>query len=208
MDDRLRKSDYTVRTVPLTVAQATVEAHHYAGGGSNTATFRHGLFRVGVRDCLGVAWWIPPTKPAARATWPADWTKVLALSRLVITPGVPKNAATFLLMRSVRMIRERADPWRCLVTYADTWRGHTGHIYKAAGWEELGLTDPEEVWVDARGRMVARKAGPTTRTRAEMIALGYESKGRHPKWKFRLVLPPPRPRRDLFTAPRPPGGGG
>lgn len=188
---RLRKADWVVQSVGLAQCQWLVSTQHYAKGGANTATFRHGLFRreddLWETACVGVAWWIPPTKGAAQATWDGDWRRVLALSRLVIAPGIPKNAASFLLGASTRLIR-RDGQWDCLVTYADEWQGHSGGIYRAANWEYLGRTPPEAIWVDAGGRMIARKAGPVTRTKAEMEALGYVCLGRHARHKFRLVL--------------------
>ncbi len=192
----LRKQDWHVLPIPLDVAQGMTVEHHYSQGGSNTGTFMHGLFR---RDtpfrCMGMCWWLPPTKSAAEASWDGDWRSVLSLSRMVILPDVPKNAPSFLLARSVRMI-DADGRFRCLVTYADTWQGHTGHIYKVSGWEELGLTTPETVCPDRFGRMVSRKAGPRTRTRAEMLALDYVDQGKHQKFKFRLLLGPARQRRE------------
>lgn len=174
-------ADWEVRPVSMAVGRELVTAHHYARGGSNTATYMHGLFMREVDVCLGVAWWIPPTKSAALATHPANWRGVLNLSRLVIAPGVPKNAATFLLSRSRRLIDRAA--WPCLVTYADTWRGHTGEIYKLDNWTPAGQTKPERTYT-LDGRMIARKAGPKTRTQAEMAALGAVAVGSFPKFKF------------------------
>lgn len=172
---------WEVRTVPLTICRELVEAHHYARGGSNTATYRHGLFMRGIDVCLGVAWWIPPTKSAALATYPLNWRGVLNLSRLVIAPGVPKNAATFLLSRSRKLIDR--EKWPCLVTYADEWRGHTGAIYELDNWAPTGRTAPEATFT-LDGRMIARKAGPKTRTRADMAALGAVMVGRFAKRKY------------------------
>jgi hypothetical protein len=70
-----------------------------------------------------------------------------------------------------------------LVTYADEWRGHTGAIYRADNWTYCGKTAAESVWT-LDGRMVARKAGPKTRTTAEMEAMGARLEGRFPKHKF------------------------
>ena len=185
----LKASDYFVDTIPMADARRLVEKFHYSKGGSNTATFRHGLFHVDdPENPLGVAWWIPPTKSAALATYPEDWKAVLALSRLAIDPRVPTNGASFLLGRSEKLIRK--DPrWKCLVTYADTWQGHTGAIYKATNWTYIGNTHPESVWVDPKsGRMVARKAGPKTRTQEQMLELGYEKLGRFSKHKFVKIL--------------------
>lgn len=184
-DGRLKKKDWLVRPMlNLKVATALVQEYHYAHGASNTATFLHGLFNVDHLDeeeCYGVAWWIPPTKSAALATYPDNWKGVLCLSRLVIKPDAPKNAATFLLSHSRKLIDRNL--WPCLVTYADEWRGHKGTIYLADNWRYIGKTKPERTYVKD-GRMVARKAGPHTRTHAEMIALGCEMVGSYSKNKF------------------------
>lgn len=187
----LKRSDYEVRRVDLASAYELARAFHYAKGGSNTATYVHGLFR---RDdfmhCLGIAWWIPPTKSCAIASYRGDWRRVLSLSRLVIEPGVPTNAATFLMAAGIRDIR-RDGKYACLVTYADESRGHTGAIYLAANWESCGPTKPERIYVKSDGSMVARKAGPRTRTHGEMLALGYRCLGSFRKHKFRIIFPGP-----------------
>jgi len=185
---QLRKTDWMVATLDLGQARELVERLHYAGGGSNTATFRHGLFRPDDWPFypMGAAWWIPPTRTAAEATTDGDWRRVLALSRFVLDPDVPKNGASFLLSRSVRLIRQTRD-WDVLVTYADEWQGHLGTMYLASGWEYVGKTKPERVYT-LNGCMIARKAGPTTRTHGDMLALGAECKGAFAKHKFVKVL--------------------
>jgi hypothetical protein len=187
--DRLRKKDWEVRAVTLETCQRLVAEYHYAGGGSNTATYRHGLFKRGAfweAECMGVAWWIPPTQHAAKATYPDDWQGVLSLSRLVIHPDVPKNACSFLLASSMRMIdRSR---WPCLVTYASERMGHIGTIYKATNWAYAGKTKPEPVYINGNGVEVARKAGPVSRSHGQMVALGHERLGRFSKHKYVHVI--------------------
>lgn len=177
----LKKSAWRVETIPLVDAQKCVALWHYSKGGSNTAVYRHGLVNCGSGCLYGAAWWIPPTKSAAIATHPDNWTGVLALSRLAVAPQAPKNSASFLLASSMRLIDR--DRWPCLVTYADEWRGHTGAIYRATNWTYVGRTKPEAVYT-LDGRMVARKAGPKTRTKAEMLGMGCVLEGRYAKHKF------------------------
>lgn len=180
--DPLRAADWLVRPIDPMVGRALIARYHYAGGASTAVVACHGLIHRESGVIKGVAWWLPPTRPAAAAHW-HDPDAVLALSRLVILPDVPTNAATFLLARSAALLPAQ---WRCLVTYADTERGHTGAIYRAAGWEDRGLSEPTPVWVDASGRRVAIKA-TRTRTVAEMAALGHVFVGRFAKHRFRLV---------------------
>lgn len=187
MIDRLRKADWEVHAVSLDFAQRLVKQHHYAHGGLNTATYVHGLFRRGDifdEQCQGIAWWIPPTRVAAHATYPQDWKGVLCLSRLVVLPDVPSNACSFLLARSRKLIDRLR--WPCLVTYADEWMGHTGAIYKADNWTYIGKTKPSAVY-RIGNRMTARKAGNKTRTHSEITALGCELVCRSAKHKFMRV---------------------
>lgn len=187
----LHKVDWWVRDVSFSCAREIVTRLHYSKGGSNTAVYAHGLFRrdktVFEADCLGVAWWIPPTRSCAEASHDGDWRKVLSLSRLVIAPEVPPNAASFVLSHSIRKIRQ-SGLWELGITYADTWRGHIGKIYLAAGWTYVGMTTPQATWIDGNGRMVAKKAGPKTRTRADMEALGYTCVGKFAKHKYKIRL--------------------
>ena len=179
----LNAREMEVRTVPLRDVRELVEKYHYSRGGSNTATYRHGLFRKGDDRLLGAAWWIPPTKSAALSV-SENWRGVLALTRLVIIPGMPTNSASFLLGRSMQIIQKEGR-FQTLLTYADTGEGHRGGIYRATNWEYVGKTKGDPRYIDPlTGRHVARKAGGVTRTRSEMEDLGYLWTPPTPKHKF------------------------
>jgi len=183
----LQKSEWEVRDVKNSDAVAFVKQYHYSGGCSNTRVYSHGLFRMGSAELMGVAVWLPPTGPAARSVNLDHWQKVLSLSRLAIHPNVPKNGATFLMSRSIKMIKKDGR-FISLVTYADTRMGHTGAIYRASNWLYVGEMKGSPAWVNAlTGRQVARKA-TTSRTNAEMVALGYEMVGVFSKHKFVMHL--------------------
>lgn len=183
----LRRVEWEVKPAPLKDAQHLVQQHHYAKGGSNTAVYVHGLYRRECGNLFGVAWWLPPTRVACESVNKAQWTKVLALTRMVMVPGTPKNACSFLLSRSVKMIR-RDGRFVSLVTYADESQGHDGHVYRASNWRYIGRTGPYPRWVDpATGRQVAAKA-TANRTKAQMESLGYTKQGSFHKHKYVLHL--------------------
>lgn len=199
--DRLRKEDWVVKPISIYTARILIVRWHYAKSASNTGVYTHGLFKKSASffesDCLGVAWWLPPTKAAAVNIYPeGEWQKVLSLTRFVISPkmlddngrevDMPKNAASFLLSRSMKMIDTKI--WKCLVTYADTWQNHEGTIYKATNWDYMGLTNPSMVLVSANGKMMGRKRGGRNLTKASMIEAGFQDKGNHSKHKFRKIL--------------------
>lgn len=185
--ERLNRSEWEVRTAPLATVRALVEAHHYARGGSNTAVYRHGLYRRGSEELMGAAWWLPPTKRAAESVT-EDWKACINLTRLVVHPDAPTNAASYLLGASMRLIL-RDGRFHTLLTYADTGQGHMGTIYEATNWEFVGETSGEPVFIDSEGRQVSRKSGPVSRSHDEMEALGYTNLGRSPKRKFVYRFP-------------------
>lgn len=185
---RLKKAEWEVRPCSLATAQDLTRRFHYAKGGSNTAVATHGLFRIDAfweYDCKGIAWWLPPTKSAALATYPENWNGVLSLTRLVIAPDVPKNACSFLLSRSMKLLDRKR--WPCLVTYADPWQGHDGTIYKATNWQSAGMSNPEYIYT-LDGKIKSRKYGPKSRSHSEMIALGCTVEGKTAKHKFIHVV--------------------
>lgn len=163
-----------------------VRDHHYARGGSNTCVYMHGLYERSTDRLVGVAWWLPPTRVVCESVNKADWKKVLSLTRLVCLPEAPKNAASFLLGHSVRLIR-RDGRFVSLVTYADESQGHTGAIYRASNWAYVGRTGPYPRWLDKDGKQVAAKA-TKNRVKAEMEALGHVKVGAFYKHKFVLHL--------------------
>jgi len=199
-DEKLRKHDWCVLPVSQATCLRIIRHYHYAHSGSNTAAYRHGLFRRGdPLRCLGVAQWIPPTEDAAKASWDGDHHGVIALSRLVVAPDVPSNAASYLIGQSIKMIA-RDGRFRCLVTYADTWQGHTGAIYKATNWAYMGLTKPEARWVDPKtGMLVSKYCGGVSRSKEQMQALGYALQGAYSTHKYRIILSPPRAPKTLFN---------
>lgn len=187
MSTHLDRSKYEIKPVTQSTALDLVTRYHYAKGGSNTGTFRHGLFKISDgENPLGVAWWIPPTKSAALSV-SDDWRTVLCLTRLVVIPGMPTNSASFLLGASIKAIR-RDGRFKTLVTYADEGQGHSGAIYRATNWTYAGVRPGDPVYLTESGRQVARKAGGVTRTNAQMLGLGYTNTGRTRKHKFVMRL--------------------
>lgn len=185
----LRKDEYEVGPVGKAAARELIRRFHYARGCPCIAVYWHGLYEKASGKCVGAAVWTPPSRGAAATVCPDDPDAVLGLSRLVVAPGAPKNAASFLLGRSVRLIRADGR-YRHLLTYADEYREHTGRVYRAANWRYAGLTEPSRVFARKGGGTMSRKDGCNgrTRTHAEMRELGCKLVGRYAKHKYVLAL--------------------
>jgi hypothetical protein len=66
---------------------------------------------------------------------------VATLARLYLDGEIPKNAESRVLGVVARLLR-RQRRVRVLLSYADPVAGHTGTVYRAAGWTYLGRTEP------------------------------------------------------------------
>lgn len=175
----LHKDSWLVRPVDPTLGRELITHYHYARGASRVCVACYGLFHKEFDVCYGITWWLPPTRRAAEATYD-DPVRVLSLSRMVLLPSAPKNAASFLLSKSVSLLDSR---WKCLVTYADTWQGHTGDVYRSSGWVYKGETAPS--WVYTKdGRMGAPKSGKVNFSHKTMIERGFTPLGKFSKHKF------------------------
>ena len=174
--------DFCVKDIPCQQGRQFIIEYHYAKGCSRTAVYMHGLFRKDSDQLLGVAQWLPPTRVAAESVNRDNWRRVLALSRLVIHPDVPTNGASFLMGRSMRIIKSNKK-WMSLVTYADDFMGHTGQIYRATNWLYMGRMKGNPRWEDKNGRQVAKQS-TVSRSNAEMVLLGYKKVGTFAKHKF------------------------
>ena len=192
-DTHLRAADYAVRFVELhEMGKVFIEIWHYSKSAGKTSIYRHGLYhrldeltQIGP---YGIALWHPAMRNIGKGLDCED-NEVLSLSRLAIEPGLPTNAASFLLGRSMKLIdRER---WPVLVTYADTRMGHTGAIYKATNWRCDGEVPGGTQWKAPDGslRGVKRPINPVTGGRTQvsdcvMVEAGYVKLPPSPKIRF------------------------
>ncbi len=186
----LSKHEWFVKPCDRQAAADLIAQYHYSGSTSAFAIATFGLFHQDTPDIArGCTWWLPAMVTPSVERLGIDRDNIVSLARLVVEPDAPKNAATFMLMRSMKQLDKW---WQAAVTYADTWQGHTGGIYKAAGWLYDGMTDPRPVYLTAEGQMTAERKGDVTYTHKEMLAMGHTFLGRYEKHRYVWI-------RDLST---------
>lgn len=182
------RDEWRIEPTNHAMAVNMVTKYHYAKQGSPIAQYAFGLFLRGDWTCYGVSWWIPAALGSVRRYNPGKESTSLVLHRLVIHPLVPTNGASYLLGRSIRLIKQDGR-FDFLITYADTWREHTGAIYKATNWEYRGLSDPTEAWVKG-GKLLTRRGGRQGKAmlNSDLMAAGYQSVGRYAKHVYTMQL--------------------
>lgn len=181
------KREWSIRAVTLELAQRMVEQHHYAKHGSTWRVYTLGLFLRKDPNCWGVTWWIPAPKLSVDKYNPGGYRTTLILSRMVIHPLVPMNGASFLLGASIRHIAD-IGRYEYLMTYADTWRGHSGAVYRAANWTYQGMSEPTAIWLDNDGTLGSSYCQGRIQSKIEMKRKGYTLYGHYPKHIYTMAL--------------------
>jgi hypothetical protein len=109
-----------------------IAERHYLGYTPCGARLRLAVYHEG--QCVGGMLW---GRPTAREY---DQFRMLELTRMYLEDLCPKNSESRCLALATKIIRAQLPEIHTLISYSDPTYGHTGIIYKAAGWKYDGET--------------------------------------------------------------------
>lgn len=136
--DRFKPGDLVVKPIPPRVARDLCEERHYLKSNPGGALINLGVFAGHI--LLGVAViGVGPTN-IHRFFKDAQPDQVLCLSRLWLDDRCGRNSESRVLGIILRELRRNQSAVKALVSYSDPGAGHTGMIYRAAGFLYLGLS--------------------------------------------------------------------
>lgn len=135
---------YLVKEIPSQVATEMVVEFHYLHRRASSM-YSFGLFEGGGGEMVGC---IIYGKPASQALCkgvcgPEESGNVIELTRLWIADVTPRNAESFLIGQSLRMLPTDKD---IIVSYAEIGAGHVGVVYQATNWLYTGMSDKHVEW--------------------------------------------------------------
>lgn len=121
-------------------------------------SFAFGLFCKRLRKCVGVITYGTPSSAPLRRGICGDDEKhnVIELTRLWIQDGTPKNAESYLIGNTIRLVDKEI-----IVSFAEAEQGHIGVVYQASNWTYTGLSAKRTSWTidgyDRHGQTIADK---------------------------------------------------
>ncbi len=194
--------DLVVRPVPHSVARQVCEGRHYLRSYPGGALISFGVF-VG-SWLLGVA--VLGVGPAnlRRLFAGAEGHEVVCLARLWLDDRVRRNGESRVLAVILRHLRRDQAAIKAGVAYSDPAQGHSGAIYRAAGFLYLGLSEAMPLYRMPDGtvhhsRSLSHACG--THSRRHFAAHGVSVQLVHqarklvyaalidPSWRVRLTRP-------------------
>ena len=119
-----------VKKISWKTARRMIEANHYLKYAPCGCKFALGIYVE--TELIGTMIF---GRPTARLE---DQKSTLELTRMFLFDS-PKNSESKSLGLAERWIKKNRLETR-LISYADTAQGHTGTIYKAANWVQVGIT--------------------------------------------------------------------
>lgn len=129
-----------VRTIPHAVAAELVRRHHYLHSAPAAVRLSLGVFAG--PDLLGTAIFNAGPIGTPKLFGRARSQDVLCLARLWLDDCLPKNSESRVLAIMARFLK-RHTRVKALVAYSDPAVGHSGGIYRGAGWLFLGEAEAQ-----------------------------------------------------------------
>ncbi len=144
----LNKSEYRVEACKFHVVKPWIMHKHYAKR-CPSVSFAFGLYRKNENNLLGICTFgnaIP--MQMRRGVCGIDYSDfVYELNRVCLEEGMPKNTASFLVSKSLRLLPRP----KIIVSYSDMAQSHHGYIYQACNFIYTGKAHTQKD-VKIRGR--------------------------------------------------------
>ena len=137
-----------IQPVTKNEAASCYRAFHYLGDTGFMSTHDFGVyFNSELVGCISYG--IPNAREIKGIYSEKEMPQWFEIKRLALSDDCPKNSESRVIAITLRLIRKSCPHILGVITYADTEAGHTGIIYRAAGFEYRGLTAPKtDLFID------------------------------------------------------------
>lgn len=131
--------DLIVKVIAAKAANDFVRKHHYSGKVATTSTIHFGAF-IGQRLCGVASLGRPLDKrkmlPLVSGTL---WNEMLELNRLAMYEALPKNSESRFIAIVFKLLKRNAPHIKWVLSFADGTQCGDGTIYRASGFELIGI---------------------------------------------------------------------
>ena len=135
--------DFIVKPSNLRVTRDFIEKWHYSRNVNGlTISQIFGLFYE--KNLIGAMIYGSLAMANQWKKYAEEESKVVELKRLCCIDKTPKNTESYFIGKTLRWMKQNSD-YDLVVSYADTYYGHEGTIYKASNFKHMGLTTKGKV---------------------------------------------------------------
>lgn len=136
-----------LRGVANDVAERFISLHHYLERARNGAYY-YGAFKD--NELMWIIGYSYPIRLEAAKKQGFNNNQVLEISRIARLPNlICKNLGSYMIRKTISLLPKEI---KMIITYADHTEGHTGAVYKAAGFTYDGDVEPSYYYKSANGK--------------------------------------------------------
>lgn len=129
-----RCKDIIIKVIPSHIANDFVRKHHYSGKVVNNSQLHFGAFLDGALH--GVLQYGPSLdkKKVITLVEGTAWNGFIELNRMAFDDYLPRNAESYCIGKTLRMIRKQAPHIEWVISFADGAQCGDGTIYRASNF--------------------------------------------------------------------------
>lgn len=128
-----------IKVIPANVANPFVKKHHYSGKIVGNSKLHFGAFLDG--KLHGVMSYGPSTDKRKMLTLVegTEWDGFIELNRMAFDDYLPRNAESYCIGKTLRMIKKQAPQVKWVISFADGCSCGDGTIYRASNFVLTGI---------------------------------------------------------------------
>jgi hypothetical protein len=151
-----RAKEIIVKVIPSKVANEFVKKHHYSGKVVPNSTLHFGCFLDGkMHGVMSYGNSMDKVKVGGTVK-NTGWNEFIELNRMAFDDHLPKNSESRCMAVSIKLIRKNAPHIKWVVSYADGSQCGDGAIYRAAGYDLIGIKINKQI-LQRKGKTIAKK---------------------------------------------------
>ena len=150
-----RAKEIIVKVIPPNIANDFGKKHHYSGKVVPNSQLHFGAFLDG--KLHGVMSYGPSMDKSKLITLVegTKWNEFIELNRMAFDDYLPRNAESFCIAKSIKLIKKNAPHIKWIVSFADGCSCGDGTIYRASNFVLTSIKKNTTIKVDENGNKVA-----------------------------------------------------
>lgn len=150
-----RAKEIEVKVIPSKVAVPFVKKHHYSGKVVQNSNLHFGAFLDG--KLHGVMSFGPSMDKAKiqQLVSGTGWNEFIELNRMAFDDYLPRNAESYCISKSLRLLKKNAPHIKWVISYADGTQCGDGTIYRASNFILTGIKQNKTILQFPTGDRIA-----------------------------------------------------
>ena len=142
--------EFSVQPAPIQYIADFVEHWHYSGNVNGLRTdYNFGLHHDG--ELIGGMIYGRIAMPGTWQKYAAKEEDLIELRRLCCIDDTPRNTESFFIGKTLKWLKKNTE-FKTVISYADSYHGHDGTIYKASNFTHAGMTNPGQM-IEFNGKL-------------------------------------------------------